>query len=266
MSAESPTNKHKESTMTNVKTTVEDSVAAEKTTGASTHLDVELQPLIDEAKDLWKKVKPNILRLGEIFSRIRLTTESRKKKSSTNMTYSEAVRATGCPYSSAEFYRRMFEVVKHEGINQDVFLALFDSGINLSSDRYRSAMTLAEIKTLDATDARAVKKMADELKDGFPPVRSSASINQLRKDANDLTATLNKSTDAVVRRAIEAELEDVGKALTEEQRRLIATLHEIAEIVSGTTDWKNDPKFSWVQEAEAVIVAKLAASAHRNNH
>jgi len=216
----------------------------------------QMESLVATAQELWNSVKPHILELGRIFSAMRSTTEDRKKNRETGLKYSEYVRQTGCPYSTAEFYRGMFETCENKGVKQDVFLALYDAGVNLAGKRYEGATSMHEVATLDVASNKAVEDLADYLREAFP-VAPGPTLEQLRKEAADLIAVFTTTESTAVRDAVADKVENLAGEIRKELQRLVAALRDIRAIVAEGSD-PNDPKFAWIADVEKTIKAKLS--------
>ena len=67
------------------------------------------ETLIGEIKSLWSTTQNNYMKMGEHFSHLRAETETYHKNEKTGISYTEAVRRTGVPRSTAEFYRGLYE-------------------------------------------------------------------------------------------------------------------------------------------------------------
>lgn len=93
-----------------------------------------IDPVIANIQQLWQKGETDRLALGQHFSQLKSATEPYKEDKETGLTYTSAVKRTGVPRSTAEYYRVMWETVNANGIPAQVFLLLREAGFNLAAD------------------------------------------------------------------------------------------------------------------------------------
>src|SRR4051812_44445429 len=93
------------------------------------------QTLIGEIKSLWSTTQTHYMKLGEQLSQLRAETGAYQNNEQTGISYTEAVRRTGVPRSTAEFYRGLYETCADHSIPTAMFLALQDHGVNLARKR-----------------------------------------------------------------------------------------------------------------------------------
>jgi type IV secretory pathway TrbL component len=79
-------------------------VNAKPTTPA---VDIELRPLIAEARELWATVKSSRLDLGRQFAKLKNTLAKHKKQLPTGQGGTDAVSETNARYSASDFCRQM---------------------------------------------------------------------------------------------------------------------------------------------------------------
>jgi hypothetical protein len=93
-----------------------------------------IDPLIANIQQLWRKGEADRLALGQYFAELKKATQPYKEDEETGLTYTSAVKRTGIPRSTAEYYRVMWETVSGNGITAQVFLLLREAGFNLATD------------------------------------------------------------------------------------------------------------------------------------
>jgi hypothetical protein len=93
-----------------------------------------IDPLIANIQQLWQNGEADRLALGQYFSQLKKATEPYKEDKETGLTYTSAVKRTGVPRSTAEYYRVMWETVNANGVPAQVFLLLREAGFNLATD------------------------------------------------------------------------------------------------------------------------------------
>jgi hypothetical protein len=93
-----------------------------------------IDPLIANIQQLWRKGEADRLALGQYFAQLKKATQRYKEDEETGLTYTSAVKRTGVPRSTAEYYRVMWETVSGNGIPAQVFLLLREAGFNLATD------------------------------------------------------------------------------------------------------------------------------------
>jgi hypothetical protein len=221
-------------------------------------VDMELQPLITEARELWATVKPSILALGRVFIKMKKTFAKHKKNPITGQTYTDAVAETGIPYASSEFYRKMAETVDDPSkpIPQDTFLALYDNGVNLASVRFAKARDDARVTNLNANNAKDVEELAKALKKDYPVQRESGmSVDSLAKTINTLRTKMEKDEDPVIRETLEKAVNQHQETAKELEQSFQEKLTEIVQILGGKG--ADDPAFVWAQAAQEALRAKL---------
>jgi hypothetical protein len=227
---------------------------------ATPPVDMELQPLIAEAKKLWATVKPSILELGRVFVKMRKTFSKHKKNRITGQTYTDAVAATNVPYATAEFYRQMAVAVDDPSkpIPQDTFLALYDNGVNLTSDRFAKARYDARVTGLNAQDSKEVDEVAKALKKDHPaPSGSGVSVDALAETINTIRANIKDAENPVIRKTLEAALNEHKEGAKELEQSFKDKLTEIVHMLGGKGC--DDPAFAWAQAAQKALREKLIA-------
>lgn len=223
-------------------------------------VDPELQPLIAEAKKLWATVKPSILDLGRVFVKMRNTFSTHKKNRITDQTYTDAVAETGVPYATAEFYRQMAVTVDDPSkpISQDTFLALYDNGVNLASDRFAKARYDERVTGLNACDPEEVDKIAKALKKDYrAPDESGVSVDTLAETISTIRAQMEDTKSPVIRKTLEEALEEHHETAKELEQSFKDKLTEIVQILGGKGC--DDPAFAWAQAAQEALRKKLIA-------
>lgn len=93
-----------------------------------------IDPLIANIQQLWRNGEADRLALGQYFSELKKATKPYQEDLETGLTYTSAVKRTGVPRSTAEYYRVMWEKVNENGIPAQVFLLLREAGFNLATD------------------------------------------------------------------------------------------------------------------------------------
>jgi hypothetical protein len=224
-------------------------------------VDMELQPLIAEAKKLWATVKPSILELGRVFVKMRKTFSTHKKNPITDQTYTDAVAETGVPYATAEFYRQMAVTVDDPSkpIPQDTFLALYDNGVNLASDRFAKARYDIRVTGLNAYDSKEVDEVAKALKKDYPiPRESGVSVDSLAETINTIRANIeDPKTSVILKKTLKAALEEQQETARELEQSFKDKLTEIVQLLGGKGC--DDPEFPWARAAQDALSAKLIA-------
>jgi hypothetical protein len=223
-------------------------------------VDPELQPLIAEAKKLWATVKPSILELGRVFVKMRKTFSAHKKNPITGQTYTDAVAETGVPYATAEFYRQMAVTVDDSSkpIPQDTFLALYDNGVNLASDRFAKGRYDARVTGLDVHDSKEVDEVAKALRKEYPVQRESGvSVDTLAETINTIRAKMDDKEDPVIQKTLKAALDEHQGTAKELEQSFKDKLTEIVQMLGGKGC--DDPDFAWAQTAQKALREKLIA-------
>jgi hypothetical protein len=223
-------------------------------------VDTELQPLIEQAQKLWATVKPSILDLGRAFVKIRNTFSTHKKNRITGQTYTDSVSETGVPYATAEFYRQMAVTVDdaNKPIPQDTFLALYDNGVNLASDRFAKARFEAGVTALNAQDSKEVEKVAKALKKSYPvPPGSGVTVDNLAETINTIRAQMEATESPIVRRTLEAAINGHQETAKDLEQSFKDKLTEIVQMVGGKGC--DDPASAWAKAAQEALRSKLIA-------
>ena len=221
-------------------------------------VDMELQPLIAEARRLWATVKLSTLDLGRVFVTMRKTFSRHKKNPFTGQTYTDAVAETGVPYATAEGYRKMAETVDDpsKAIAQDTFLALYDNGVNLASDRFAKARYDDRVTSVNPCDAKDVETVAKALKKDYPAERESGmSVNRLAETINTIRTQMEETDNPVIRETLEAALNAHQETAREIGELFTDKLTEMALMLGGTGC--DDPAFVWAHAAQEALRAKL---------
>lgn len=216
--------------------------------------------VIAEAKTIWATVKPAILDLGRVFVKMKKTFSRHKRNLITKQTYTDAVAETGVPYSTAEFYRRMATIVDDPSkpIDQDKFLALYDAGLNLASDRFTKARDDARVASLDPHNARQVEDLVKALKTDYPiPPASDSSLPGLAKRIGTIRAKLEGDEDPVIRETLEEALHGQQEIVEELEQSCTDKLSELVQMLGGES--ADDQAFPWAQAAQETIKEKLTA-------
>ncbi len=169
------------------------------------------------------------MKMGEDFSHLRAETEAYQKNEKTGISYTEAVRRTGVPRSTAEFYRGLYQTCADYSIPTAVFLALQDHGVNLGKERFASAREMKELRTINVADHQAISDLAEKIKKANPiggaeEVSLMRQIGRLQADVKGFFSELAKlpSEDkATVKQ--KADLDFYHKELKKAEKKLLET-------------------------------------------
>jgi hypothetical protein len=209
--------------------------------------------LIDQIKGLWGTTQTAYMKMGEHFTQLRAETKAYQKNHKTGISYAEAVRQTGVPRSTAEFYRSLYETCVDFSIPPNVFLALQDNGVNLASDRYQDhdkrELRKADVKALrdlDVAEHGAVKKMAEGLKKAHPvdKAESVSLMQQVQNLQDEISARAVKiagTKDKDYKAFLEGEQGKDEAELLRVQLKVIAQLVSVFGIVDITDPFTEQP-------------------------
>jgi hypothetical protein len=204
----------------------------------------KLHSLIGEAKNIWSSAKKNIWELGRLFSEMRRATAHYKKNDKSGMSYSQATNNVGISHATAEFYRNMYDTCENAGIGQDVFLALFDSGVNLASERFAAACGMDEVKSVDFTNSESVKVLSKRLKKDFPaPKQPNPKLAELINEHKKFQERANVETDLDYKSFLTGKANDLAEQIEKERDRLKESLLAVVSTLNAITDWWDDPQF-----------------------
>jgi hypothetical protein len=192
--------------------------------------------------------------LGEHLSHLRAETERYRASESTGISYAEAVRRTGVPRSTAEFYRSLYETCADFSIPIPVFLALQDNGVNLASERYLDQETrelrkvnVQELRKLDVSDHAAVKTLADNLKaanpvDKAPKVGVRKQVMELQSGISKKRKSIEQTKDADYKRFLQTELKKDEESLLSLQLQVIRQLVELFDMPDVAASFTSQPE------------------------
>jgi hypothetical protein len=221
--------------------------------------DVKVSPrtetLIGEIKNLWSTTQNNYMKMGEHFSHLRAETETYQKNDKTGISYSEAVRRTGVPRSTAEFHRGLYETCADYSIATAVFLALQDHGVNLAKERFESALEMKELRTVNVADHEAVSNLADHIKKACPADKGEKAslmtqIGRLQADAKGYFSELAKlpaEDKATVKQKADLDFykkehRKAEKKLLETQLTVIEQLVNVFGVVDVSDSFEEQPE------------------------
>lgn len=192
--------------------------------------------IVNNARSLWASGQDNRLKLGEKFSQLYHAVERYKKSAKTRLTYAGAVTKTGVPRGTAERYREMWEVKNEYSIPADAFLVLCEEGSNLATvkaklgEAFKGAISplLPRIQSLDTTNAKAVKDLAEDISKLIPEPMGEEDLAELQGNLSDLVGKLPKaksreeSVDLAA--AINQTTEQIGALYLARMRALVNAL------------------------------------------
>lgn len=209
------------------------------------------ETLIGEIRSLWSTTQTSYMKMGEHFSHLRAETERYQASDRTGISYAEAVRRTGVPRSTAEFYRRLYETCADFNISTAIFLALQDSGVNLAGERYQDHETrelrkvnVQELRKLDVSDHASVKALADKLKADNPIEKTPKE--GIRKQVIGLQAGILKKRKSIeqtketdYKRFLQTELKKDEESLLSLQLQVIRQLVELFDMPDISVAFKD---------------------------
>jgi len=112
--------------------------------------------LIEKMKAGWSQNAKNIVAIAQWAYELEEETEAYRENDELGMTYTQAVALTGIPRSTVKLYRDIAEFCHDHQFDLTRFFALYDSGVNISADRYKAALSRKDVKTFNASDGKAV--------------------------------------------------------------------------------------------------------------
>lgn len=158
----------------------------------------KIDPIIVNIEQLWHKGEADRLTLGEYFSQLKKATEPYKEDKETGLTYTSAVKRTGVPRSTAEYYRVMWKTVNENGIPAQVFLLLCEAGFNLATD-LKEGVTVQgiihdhhELLTGDISD---YDQLAVTLEENYGREQKDKNVAALQKFAESIRTSMPDSEE-----------------------------------------------------------------------
>jgi hypothetical protein len=216
--------------------------------------------LVNSARSIWQGGQDDRLTLGEKFSKLRAEVD-KYRRNNKGLTYRQAVNQTGVPWSTAERYRAMFEVVAEHKIPADVFLALCEAHANIAEIKavLKEAFTpsikrlLPRIASLDVTDIEGVNKLADELNQLLPRSLAASDLETLNQDLNLLWELLQKTENKEACRQILRDAAEKQEELAECQMRMMKSLvHGLAPFVQWSPKQVRDYLAEFAEQPPAL--------------
>jgi hypothetical protein len=191
--------------------------------------------LIKEARSLRRNGQDNRLRQGGVYCKLRTEVE-RYGRNNKGLSYQQAVGQTGVPWSTAERFRQMFELVTELTIPGDVFLILCEEGANIAEIKTALGATfgasikalLQQIQSLDVADGKAVADVADKLKKLISRAPAESDLETLQGDLDTLLAELPTVKGAVesvdLAEAIHQKQVEISESYAKPMRALVNAL------------------------------------------
>jgi hypothetical protein len=191
--------------------------------------------IVNAARSLWQEGQKNRLSLGQQFSKLRAEVE-KYQRNNKGLSYRQAVAQTAVPWSTAERYREMYEVVNEYKIPEDTFLVLCEEGANIAEikgalkEAFKGAIStvIPRIASLDVTNSKEVADLADDLNQLIPASMVTADLETLNGELAELLAELPQKQSAEqsadIAEAIHQKRTEIGESYAKPMKALVSAL------------------------------------------